>query len=79
VEPGRILLDVDFDGYEFLINEGCKLRVSVRFGFQPSACYSSGGRAEVNQYRLVLRFGLAKRGVYIFIPRNGHHYLLKKL
>jgi hypothetical protein len=72
VEPGRIFLDVDFDRYKFLIDEGCKLRVSVRFGFQPSTCPSRWSGAEVNQHGLVLCFCLAERNVYVFVPRYCH-------
>jgi len=53
------------DGYKFLINEGCELRVSVRFGFQPSACPSRWSGAKVNQHRLVLCFSLGECSVYI--------------
>jgi hypothetical protein len=76
VESSGILFDMDFDRYEFLINKGCELRVSIRFGFQPSACPSSRRGAEVNQHGLVLGFGLVERSVYIFVPRNRHHFLL---
>jgi hypothetical protein len=48
------------------------LRVTIRFGFQPSARASSWSGAKVDQYWLVLCFGLAERSVYIFIPRNCH-------
>jgi len=72
VEPGRVFLDVDFDGYELLIDEGCKLRVSVRFGFQPSACPSRWSGTEVNQHGLVLCFGLAERSIYLFVPQYCH-------
>jgi hypothetical protein len=74
MEPSRIFLDVDFDGNEFLIDKRCELRVSVRFGFQPSACPSSGCGAKVNQRGLVLCFGLAECSVYIFVPRYCHLY-----
>jgi hypothetical protein len=74
-----IFLDVDFDGDEFLVNERGQLRVSIRFGFQPSACSSSGRRAEVNQHRLMLCFGLTKSGINIFVPRNSHQVLLRNL
>jgi hypothetical protein len=72
VEPGRIFLDVYPNGYEFLIDEGCELRVSVRFGFQPSACPSRGCGAEIHQHRFVLCLGLAECSVYVFVPRNRH-------
>jgi len=68
MEPGRILLDVNPNGYEFLVNKGCKLRVSIRFGFQPSACPSRRSGAKVHKYGLVLGLGLAKRSVYVFVP-----------
>ena len=74
MEPGWIFLDVNFDGNEFLIDEGCELRVSVRFGFQPSACPSRWSRAKVNQHGLVLCLGLAECSVYIFVPRYCHLY-----
>jgi hypothetical protein len=44
------------------------LRVSVRFGFQPSACPSSWSGAKVHQHGLVLCLGLAERSIYIFVP-----------
>jgi hypothetical protein len=72
VKPGRIFFDVNTDRNKFLVDEGCELRVSVRFGFQPSACPSSWSSAEVNQHWLVLCFGLAECSVYIFVPRNRH-------
>jgi hypothetical protein len=68
MEPRRIFLDVDPNGYEFLVNEGCKLRVSIRFGFQPSACPSSWSGAKVHKHGLVLRLSLAERSVYVFVP-----------
>jgi hypothetical protein len=68
MEPGGIFLDVDRNGYKSLIDEGCKLRVTVRFGFQPSACPSSRSGAEVNQYGLVLALSLVERSVYVFVP-----------
>jgi len=68
VEPGWIFLDVDSDGHEFLIDEGCELRVSIRFGFQPSACASSGSGAKVDQQGFVLCFGLAQGSIYVFVP-----------
>jgi hypothetical protein len=68
MEPGWIFFDVHSNWHEFLIDKGCKLRVSVRFGFQPSASASSWSGAEVNQHGLVLYLGLAKRSVYIFVP-----------
>jgi hypothetical protein len=77
VEASWIFLDVDSDGHEFLINEGCELRISIRFGFQPSACASRRSGAKVNQHGLVLCLGLAERSIYVFVPRNRHHYLLK--
>jgi len=72
MERGRILLDVHAKGHEFLVDERRELRVSVRFGFQPSACSSSRSGAKVNQHRLVLCLGLAERSVYVFVPRNRH-------
>lgn len=72
VEPGRIFFDVDSDRYEFLIDKGCELRVSVRFGFQPGACPSRWSGAKVHKHRLVLCPGLAERSIYIFVPRNRH-------
>ena len=77
MEPGWIFLDVDSDGHEFLVNEGCELRVSIRFGFQPGARYSRWSGAEVYQHGLVLCLGLVKRSVYVFAPRYCHHSLLK--
>jgi hypothetical protein len=77
MKPGWIFLDVDFDRHKVLVDEGCELRVSVRFGFQPSACPSGWSGAEVNQHGLVLCLRLAERIVYVFVPRNRHHYLLK--
>jgi hypothetical protein len=68
MEPGRVFLDVDCNGDEFLIDKGSELRVSVRFGFQPSACPSSRSSAEVNQHGLVLCLGLVERSIYIFVP-----------
>jgi hypothetical protein len=68
VEPGRIFLDVDGNRYEFLIDKGPELWISVRLGFQPSACASSGSGAEVNQHWLLLCFGLGECSVYIFVP-----------
>jgi hypothetical protein len=68
MEPGGIFLDVNSDGHKFLVDEGGELRVSIRFGFQPSACPSRWSGAKINQYRLVLCFGLIERSVYIFVP-----------
>jgi hypothetical protein len=68
VKAGWIFLNVDCDRNEFLIDERCELRVSVRFGFQPSACTSSWSGAKVNQHRLVLVFGLVERSVYVLVP-----------
>jgi hypothetical protein len=68
MEPGRVFLDVDCNGDEFLIDKGSELRVSVRFGFQPSACPSSWSGAKVHQHGLVLCLGLAERSIYIFVP-----------
>jgi hypothetical protein len=79
VKSCGIFLDVDFDGDEFIVNERGELRVSVRFGFQPSACSSSGRRAEVNQHRFVLRFGLIECDVNVFGPRNSHQVLLRNI
>jgi hypothetical protein len=55
-----------------LVDEGCELRVSVRFGFQPSACPSRGSGAEIYQHGLMLCFRLAECSVNIFVPRNRH-------
>ena len=68
MEPGRIFLDMDSNGYEFLIDKGCKLRVSIRFGFQPSACPSRWGGTKVNQHGLVFCLSLAERSVDVFVP-----------
>ena len=68
VEPGRVFLDVDCNGDKFLIDKGSELRVSVRFGFQPSACPSRWSCAEVNQHGLVFCLGLAERSVYVLVP-----------
>jgi hypothetical protein len=68
---------MNFDGYKLLVDERSELGISIRFGFQPSACSSSGRRAEVNQHRLMLCFGLTKSGINIFVPRNGHRGSLK--
>jgi len=77
VKPGWIFFDVYANGHEFLVDEGCELWISIRFGFQPSACPSGWSSAEVNQHGLVLSLRLAERSVYVFVPRNCHHYLLK--
>jgi hypothetical protein len=59
---------VDCNRHEFLIDKRSELRVSIRFGFQPSACPSRRSGAEVHQHGLVLCLGLAERSVYVFVP-----------
>jgi hypothetical protein len=68
VKAGGAFLDVNGERNEFLVDEGCELRISVGFGFQPSAGASGRGRAEVDQQRFVLGFRLAQRSVNIFVP-----------
>jgi hypothetical protein len=57
MEPSRVLLDVRFDRQEMRFDEIGRLLIPVRLGFQPSACRSSGRRAEIDQQRTSLFFG----------------------
>jgi hypothetical protein len=59
---------VDCNGDEFLIDKRSELRVSIRFGFQPSACPSRWSGAEVHKHGLVLCLSLAERSVDVFVP-----------
>ena len=56
MEPRRVLLDVRFDREEVGLDEIGRLLIRVRLGFQPSACPSSGRRAEIDQQRTSLLF-----------------------
>ena len=57
MEAGRILFDVNFDRSKALVDPGGELRVGVGLGFQPSACASTGGGAEIDENRPVLSLG----------------------
>lgn len=67
------------EGNEVLLNEGCELGISVRFGFQPSASTSSRSGAEVYEHRFVFRFGSVQTGINVFDPMNCHKTLLSQL
>jgi hypothetical protein len=57
MEAGGILFDVNFNGSKGLVDPGGELRVGVRLGFQPSACASTRGGAEIDENRPVLCLG----------------------
>lgn len=67
------------NGNEVLLDERRDLRVAIRFGFQPSACASSRGGAEVNQDRFVFRLRLGQSGINVFDPMHCHERLLSQL
>ena len=75
-KPGRIFLDVNSDWDEVLFDKRGQLCITVRLGFQPSACPSGGSGAEIDQNRLVLRFGFAQSAINVFDPMNCHETLL---
>jgi hypothetical protein len=76
VEPGRVLLDVSFDGKEVLVNELGRLLIGIRLGIQPSTSSSSRSRAEIEQDRtgLLLRRGQAL--IDVLTPIHAHVRLL---
>lgn len=67
-----MLFDVCGERDEVVVNEGRGLIVVVRFGFQPNACASGGGGAEIYQQRFVVGFRLGERGVRVFQPIYFH-------
>lgn len=76
VKSGWVFLDMDGRGNKLFFDELCYLRVTVRFGFQPSAPASSRRGAEIEQDGTVLRLRLGECGVSVLNPVDGHAYLL---
>jgi hypothetical protein len=72
VEPGRVLLDVGLDRQEVFVDEVRGLLVGVGLGFQPSACASGRGRAEVEKNRALRRLRLGERLVDVPAPLHCH-------
>jgi hypothetical protein len=68
MEAGGVFFDMDGNWDEVLVDKRTKLRVAIRFGFQPSACPSSRSGAKVHQHRLMLRLGLTQRALNILVP-----------
>jgi len=77
-KASRIFLDVNSDWDEVLFDKCCHLCITVRLGFQPSACPSGGSGAEVHQNRFVFRFGFAQPTINVFDPVNCHKTLLSQ-
>ena len=76
MKPGRVLLDVRFDGYVILVDESRNLIVRIGLGLQPSASASSRSSTEIEQHRLTGRLSICKRGVNIILPIDSHIDLL---
>jgi hypothetical protein len=77
MEPGRVFLTVSFYRKEIFMNEIVGLRVSIRFGIQPSACFSSRGRAEIQQNGTGFLLGRGQGLIDIFAPIHAHIGLLE--
>jgi hypothetical protein len=68
VKARRIFLDMNFERNEVTVDEIGGFRVGIGFGFQPSACASTGCGAKVHEQRLTAGLRLCQGGVGIFLP-----------
>ena len=65
-----MLFDVNRYRKEVFADKGCGTGIRIRLGFQPSACASGRGGAEVEQDGLQFLLPLRERRVDIFHPGN---------
>jgi hypothetical protein len=75
MEVRGMFFDMSGEIYEVVVDEGRDFVVVVRFGFQPSACASSGSGAEVDEQWFLIRFRFAECSVCVFQPIYFHSYV----
>jgi hypothetical protein len=67
-----VFFDVRLKGHEVFVDERRDFPVSVGFGFQPNACASSRGGAEINEQWFLCRLSLGQGCVCILFPLHSH-------
>jgi hypothetical protein len=72
MEVDRAFFYVRLERNEVSVDEGCGLIVAVRFGFQPSTCASSWGRAEIDEQRFLAGFCFRECSVSVCHPIYFH-------
>lgn len=69
---GAGLFDVKFHGNKILRDVIADFLIRIDLGIQPSACPSSGRRAEIYQHEFAICLRLRDGFVYIFLPCESH-------
>jgi hypothetical protein len=69
---GGVFFNVRLYGDEVVVDERSGFRIGIGLGFQPGACASGRGGAEINQQRLLGSLGFRQRRVGVFVPIDGH-------
>jgi NAD(P)-dependent dehydrogenase (short-subunit alcohol dehydrogenase family) len=67
-----VFFDVCLERHEVVVNKRSSLVIAVRLGFQPSTTASGRRGAEVDEQRLLLRFGFRECRVSVFQPMYFH-------